>query len=148
MKTDHQPIVIFGGTGHYGSRIVHHLLEKNEKVRVLSRNAQQAKLKLGKTMDIIEGDVTCRQVVDRALTGGKAVVICLSAMNPKSIKRLKRIERDGVLTIMEAAQKAGIRRLVYLSGYEIRAEVLEALNTFQFGAIKLDLGLTVHRDKN
>jgi len=49
------------------------------------------------------------------------------------------IERDSVLTVLEEAPKAGIERVVYLSAYELREDVLERLNLHQFARIKQEL---------
>jgi uncharacterized protein YbjT (DUF2867 family) len=139
MKNEKKPIVVFGGTGHYGRKIVKKLLDKNEKVRVLSRNSQKAKIILGEDVEIIEGDVNCRDAVIRSLKGVKAILICLAAHTSKLIRRMKQIERDAVLMIMDEAHKANIDRLVYVSGYEIREDVLRKLNIIKFGEIKLEI---------
>ncbi len=139
MKNKEKPIVVFGGTGHYGREIVKRLLDKNETVRVLSRNSQRAHIILGEDVEIIEGDVTCGDTVTQSLEGAKAVLICLSALRISLIRRMKQIERDAVLMIMEQAHKANIDRIVYLSGYELRKDVLRKLNIINFGAIKLEI---------
>ena len=54
MRNEEQPIVVFGGTGFLGRKIVNKLLDKNETVRVLSRNSQKAKLILNENVEIIE----------------------------------------------------------------------------------------------
>lgn len=138
-KHEEESVIVFGGTGHYGREIVKKLLNKDKKVRVLSRNLKKAKNILGDEVDIIEGDVTCRDSVIQSLEWVNAVMICLSAMNIKLIKKLKEIERDAVLMIMEEARKAKIERLVYMSGYEIREEVLKRLNMIKFGEVKLEI---------
>lgn len=139
VKNKEKPIIVFGGTGFYGRKRVQKLLDKNEKVRVLSRNSQKAHEILGANVEIIEGDVTCRNTVIQSLKGVKAILICLSAMNSKLIRRMKQIEQEAVLMIMDEAHKANIDRLVYMSGYEIREDVLIRLNLIKFGEIKLEV---------
>jgi len=139
MKIDEKTIIVFGGTGFYGRKIVQKLLEKNEKVRVLSRNSHYATNILGEDVEIIEGDVTSRDIVIQSLKGVKAILICLSAMSSKLIRRMKQIERDAVLMIMDEAHKANINRLVYVSGYEMRKDVLKQLSIIEFGEIKLEI---------
>ncbi|MFC1481408.1 SDR family oxidoreductase [Candidatus Neomarinimicrobiota bacterium] len=134
-----RPVMIFGGTGYYGRHVTKQLLAKQIPVRVLSRNAAKAKEILGGDPEIIEGDVADRETIIECLSDVGAVIICLSAASSKLIKRMDEIEREAVLTIMEEAQKARISRLVYISGYEIRQEVLEQLNLLPFGAIKLEI---------
>jgi hypothetical protein len=41
-------------------------------------------------------------------------------MSNKLIRKMKEIELDAVLEIMEQAEKVKISRLVYMSGYEMR----------------------------
>ncbi len=125
MKIKEKPIVVFGGTGHYGRHIVQKLLKKNETVRVLSRNSQRAKEILGKNVKIIEGDITSREAVVKSLENVKAIIICVSTVSRKLIKRMRQIERDAILMILQEAKKANISRLVYISGYDIRKDVLE-----------------------
>jgi len=60
-------------------------------------------------------------------------------MNHQLIGKMKEIERDAVLTIMEEAEKANISRLVYMSGYEMRAQLLQDLKIPEFGAIKIEI---------
>ena len=139
MKNKEKPIIVFGGTGYLGRKIVKKLVDKNVKVRVLSRNSQKAKIILGEDVEIIEGNVTCSDTVIQSLDGVKAILICLAAHTFKLINKMKQIEGDAVLMIMDEAHKANIDRLVYLSGYEIRKDLLRKLNVIKFGEIKLEI---------
>lgn len=145
MDKEKNPILIFGGTGHYGSRIVKYLLAKGIPVRVVSRNAQNARDILGVQPQILEGDVRSKDLVHRALQEVRAVVICVSTLSWKAIKQIRQIERDAVLMVLEEAKRAGISRIVYTSGYEIREDVLRQLNLFKFGEIKLEIEKTLAR---
>jgi uncharacterized protein YbjT (DUF2867 family) len=133
------PIVVFGGTGYYGQKVVQKLLAKGVAVRVVSRDRTKVLSKFGDQVEITEGDVTNREVIIQALKSGRAVVICLSAMQPGLIRRMRKIERDAVLMIMEEAENAKISRLLYMSGYEMRAEVLKKLGIPEFGEIKIEI---------
>jgi NAD(P)H dehydrogenase (quinone) len=134
-----QKIMVFGGTGFYGKQVVKQLMAMDQSVKVMSRSAPKARQILGPTIEIFEGDVTNRQDIIRSLKDVKAILICLSAVSLKLIRKRHKIERDAVLQIMEEANKAGIRRLVYFSGYEMRPQVLKALNISDFGAIMIDI---------
>jgi len=136
------PILVLGGTGHYGRHIIGSLLEREQPVRVLSRNATNARRILGDGAEIVEGDITLRRSVVEALEGVKAVVISVSAFTPGLIWKLKLIERDSVLTVLEEAQNVGISRIVYLSGYELYPGIIEELD-LEFGRIKLEIETTL-----
>jgi uncharacterized protein YbjT (DUF2867 family) len=137
-KKKKAPILVLGGTGHYGRHIVSSLLQGGQAVRVLSRNAANACRILGDEAEIVEGDITWRKSVVEALEGVKAVVISVSAFTPRLIRKLRLIERDSVLTVLEEAQNVGISRIVYLSGYELYPDVIEELD-LEFGRIKLEI---------
>jgi uncharacterized protein YbjT (DUF2867 family) len=127
MKVHGAPILILGGTGHYGRQIVHSLSGRGEPVRVLSRNAAAAQRTLGNRAEIVEGDITSRPSLVKAMAGARAVLVSVSAFSPKLIRKLKLIERDSVLAVFQLAQQMGIPRLVYLSVYDIREDIVEDL---------------------
>ncbi|MFX0063277.1 MAG: SDR family oxidoreductase [Candidatus Hermodarchaeota archaeon] len=136
---DKKYILVLGGTGHYGRHIVQSLLEKGEFVRVLSRNADKARKILGNNPEIIEGDITSRESVINSLKGVKAIIIAVSAFSRKTIRKTKLIELDSVLMALEEAQKTGISRVVYLSAYDLKEDVIEKLNLTQFAETKLEM---------
>ncbi len=111
-----KPILVLGGTGHYGRHIVQSLLKEAAPVRVLSRNAGKAR-KILKVGEILEGDITTKESVAEALNGVGAAIISVSAFAPRSIRKLELIEKDSVLAVLAEAEKAGVPRLVYISTY-------------------------------
>lgn len=139
MSTLRNQIIVYGGTGYYGRKVVECLLKKGELVKVVSRNAIRAKEILGNEVEIFEGDVTNSTTIQQSLDSVKAVVICLSAMSNELIRKMKEIELDAVLKIMDEAKKVGISRIVYMSGYEIRKKLLDDLNIPEFGEIKIEV---------
>ncbi|MFC1983170.1 SDR family oxidoreductase [Chloroflexota bacterium] len=140
MDRNPKPILILGGTGHYGRNIVRNLLDKGETVKVLSRNAATAQKILGDKAKIIEGDITSRRSVVEAIQGVRAIVISISAFSLKTIRQLKHIERDSVLMVLEEAEKAGINRIVYISVYDIREDFLKEMKiTWEIPEIKKEV---------
>jgi uncharacterized protein YbjT (DUF2867 family) len=132
------PILVLGGTGHYGRNIVTSLLGKGQSVRVLSRSADRARKILANEVEILEGDITSRESVVEALQRVRAVIISVSAFSPKLIRKLRLIERDSVLTVLEEAQKAGVSRIVYISIYDVREDLIRRLD-LETGTIKLEI---------
>jgi len=139
MNQENHQIIVFGGTGHYGRKVVESLVNKGKSVKVVSRSSESARKIMGDKIEIFQGDVTNREVIAESLKNVEAVVICLSAMSNKLIGKMKEIERDAVITIMEEAKKAGISRLIYMSGYEMREALLNELQIPEFGAIKIEI---------
>ena len=127
-----KPVLVLGGTGHYGRYIVRNLLGKGASVRVLSRNADNARKILGQAPEIVEGDITSRESIIEALNGMSGVIISVSAISFKLFRKVRLIERDSVLLVMAEAEKMGVSRIVYVSIYDIKLELPEGMDDFDF----------------
>lgn len=141
-NAQNKPILVLGGTGHYGHHIVQSLLGKGASVRVLSRNAGNARKILGEIPEIIEGDITSRESIIEALNGVSAVIISVSAFAPKLIRKLRLIERDSVLMVLTEAERAGVSRIVYISIYDIRQDIARRLD-IESAEIKAEVENTI-----
>jgi uncharacterized protein YbjT (DUF2867 family) len=137
--TQSKPILVLGGTGHLGRHVVRNLLGKGASVRVLSRNADNARKILGDLPEIVEGDIRSRESIIEALNGVRAVIISVSAFAPRLIRKFTLIERDSVLLVLAEAEKVGVSRIVYISAYDIRKDISEYMQRV--------LGLEVARIK-
>lgn len=137
--TPRQPVLVLGGTGHYGRRIVAALTAMGAPARVLSRDASRAGAIFGGTVEVVQGDLTDRASAAAALEGARAVVIAVSALNSAGARHRDALERDAVLATLEEAQRAGVTRVVYLSGYEVRRDFVEALGLTRFAGPMLDV---------
>lgn len=133
------PILVLGGTGHYGRNIVRSLLDREERVRVLTRNAARARSVLGEEPEVIEGDITLQAPVISALNGVRAMIIAVSAFAWKTIRKRMLIEREAVLRVLEEADRTGVNRVVYLSGYDVREDFAEKLGLLAFARPMLDV---------
>jgi len=136
---DRRPCLVLGGTGHYGSQIVARLLERNQPVRVLSRDGARAREILGPGPEITAGDIRSRDAIATALDGATSMVIAVSSFTRKTARHRTAIERDAVLASLDQASRAGVRRVVYLSGYDVREELLAPLGLLEFGRPMLDV---------
>lgn len=109
--------LVAGGTGFLGSHIVKRLLQGGHRVAVLSRNP--ANLPLG-----VEGrpaDVRDQAQLNQALQGVETLVIAVQfpnapIENPRKGFTYLEIDGEGTERLVKAAQRAGVKRLLYLSG--------------------------------
>ncbi len=115
-----EPILVLGGTGHYGREIVRSLVEKQVPVRVLTRNAGKAREILGAVPELVEGDLASPQAVKESVAGVPRVVVAVSAFSPAQIRRMKAIEQDAVIDALQEAWKAGARRAVLISVFDVK----------------------------
>lgn len=113
-------VLVLGGTGHYGRHIVRSLVAKGVPVRVLTRSVARASGILPETVELTEGDLESRDAVARALQGIERVVVAVSAFTRDQIRRMVAVERDAVIAALEQAKAAGIRRVVYLSVFDVQ----------------------------
>ncbi|NHJ49116.1 MAG: hypothetical protein FK733_15115, partial [Asgard group archaeon] len=67
------------------------------------------------------------EAISNSLTNVKSIIISLSAMHPKLIRKQKEIEHDAVMTIIDEAEKQGIKRIVFISIYDIDEDLIEKL---------------------
>jgi len=102
-------ILVVGGTGMVGSHVVCGLLTKGEAVRVLTRSAAYADvLPLGASGII--GDLRKPETLRWAMKGIDRVCL-ISPLSPT--------EREEGLAAVAAANRAGVRHLVYLSAHHV-----------------------------
>ena len=106
-------VLVVGGTGFIGKRLVRDLLAAGHGVRVLSRSRASALYGLeGLGVEIAEGALRDRQAVDRALEGIEVVYHLAKADGQRWADYLENdVEPTRVLA--EAALAAGVRRFVY-----------------------------------
>ncbi|MCL4368015.1 MAG: NAD(P)H-binding protein [Actinobacteria bacterium] len=131
-------VLVLGGTGHFGRHIVSSLAAKGVSVRVLTRSARRARECLPEIVEVTEGDLESRGAVARALQGVDRVVVAVSAFNRGQIRRMWAIERDAVIAALDEAKVAGVKRVVYVSVFDIRSEIPDRLHLDSAG-IKQDV---------
>lgn len=102
-------IVVTGGTGKVGKRLVRNLVERGVPVGVMTRSAA-GKPPLPEGAEYVEGDFADRDSVVRALTGARAVYL-LTPLHPDEA----RLGRDAVW----AAVDARVERVVFQSVYRV-----------------------------
>jgi UDP-glucose 4-epimerase len=113
-------MLVTGGAGFIGSHIASALVERGDTVRVLDNlsTGKRSHLKaIGKDIEFIEGDLLDGSAVAKAVAG----VDCIfheAAL--ASVPRSLELPLDthaacvtGTLTLLDAARRAGVRRLVY-----------------------------------
>lgn len=100
-------VLVVGGTGTVGSEVTRQLLEHGgASVRVMSRHADKSKLKL--PVEAMQGDLERPATVAPAFKDMDAVFL---------LNTLSQSETTQGLAGVEAARKAGVKKIVYLSVY-------------------------------
>jgi nucleoside-diphosphate-sugar epimerase len=118
--------LVTGGGGFIGSNVVHHLLGRGEKVRVLDNfdtGRRENLAGIESKIDLIVGDLRDRETVRRAVTGVKFILhfgalpsVIRSVEDPWSAND---VNINGTLNILLAARDAGVDRFVLSSSSSV-----------------------------
>jgi uncharacterized protein YbjT (DUF2867 family) len=113
------PVLVTGGTGTLGRRVVPLLREAGRSVRVLSRRGIAAGI------DAVIGDLNTGAGIDAAVDGVDTIVHCAGSAKGDDAK---------ARTLVRAASRAGVRHLVFISvvGAD-RVPVVSAVDRVMFG---------------
>jgi uncharacterized protein YbjT (DUF2867 family) len=107
-------ILVTGGTGFIGPKIVHKLRAEGKDVRCLVRERRRAKQLESWGCELVDGDVTNRASLDAAVAGCD-VVIHLVAILVGRREDFERVMEQATRDLVEAAQAAGVRRFILMS---------------------------------
>lgn len=109
-------ILVIGGTGRLGEPVARRLRADGYSVHVFTRTPEKARAKFGAEYEIVVGNVEDRLSLDAALKGCQGVHINLDGGPDPDL------ERRGVENIAQAAAKAGVQRISYISGATVRED--------------------------
>ena len=121
-------ILVTGGAGFIGSNLTEALLNQGHSVRVLDNFSTGKRENLAfkekdVLLEVIEGDITEREVCQSAMKGAEFVFheaalpsVQQSVEDPLTSNR---VNVEGTLNVLLAAKEAGVRRVVYASSCAI-----------------------------
>jgi uncharacterized protein YbjT (DUF2867 family) len=107
-------ILVTGGTGFIGPKIVHKLRADGREVRCLVRDRGKARQLENRGCELVEGDVTDRSSLVRAVAGCDTVIhlVAIIAGRPRDFERvMEHATRD----LVDVSRAAGVRRFVLMS---------------------------------
>ena len=107
--------LVTGATGYIGGRLVPRLLGAGLRVRAMARNPDKlAEAGWRDDVEVVRGDLTEPKSLTEAFDGADVVYYLVHSMgtSPDFVAE----EAQSARNVAEAARRAGVRRLVYLSG--------------------------------
>jgi uncharacterized protein YbjT (DUF2867 family) len=110
--------LVVGATGLVGRQAALELRKRRRSVRALVRGGAaraEAAALLAAGIEVVAGDLTDRAAVERSCAGIETVISTATSMPHGRDNGLQRVDRDGTLGLVEAAERAGVGRFVYIS---------------------------------
>lgn len=108
-------ILIAGGSGQLGSRIVQLLTGRGLQVRVLTRDPNRAHALRGDLVELVAGDVREPRAVEAAIQGVSTVISAVHGFIGAGDCNPRTIDRDGNHNLISAAQAAGAEHFILTS---------------------------------
>ena len=109
-----ETIRVVGGTGTLGEPVARRLRRDGYRVRLLARDPERARARLGPDYAYCPGDIDDTAALESALAGCAGVHISLKAAGRDDAER---VEHHGPARIAALAAARGVARLTYVSGY-------------------------------
>jgi len=112
-------ILVVGGTGDLGGRIVRRLIEDGRQLRCVVRAGSDGSPLRARGAEVVTGDLTDPASLRMACEGVDIVVASATVIGRRlaGAKRPKIVDADelGMASVIEAAEASGVQRFVYVS---------------------------------
>lgn len=119
----HDPLILLtGGSGYVGGRLLPLLEKEGRQVRCLARRPDVLEQKAGPSTEVVRGDVLDRPSLDAAMRGVDVAYYLVHSMG--SSGSFEEADRQGASNFGQAAAAAGVERIIYLGGLGSEEEVL------------------------
>jgi uncharacterized protein YbjT (DUF2867 family) len=108
-------IVIAGGTGTLGTKVVRLLTARGLEVRILTRNPARAEHQRGDLVEIVSGDVRDARSLERAVAGARTVISAVQGFAGADPAGPQAVDRQGNSNLIRAAKEGAVERFVLVS---------------------------------
>jgi dihydroflavonol-4-reductase len=122
-------ILVTGAAGHLGNVLVRELVAHGGAVRAFILPGEDRSSLAGLEVEFIEGNILDPHSLDIAMQGIEVVyhMAALVSISTGQEALLHRVNVDGTRNVIEAAHRAGVRRLVYTSSIHALARPPEGI---------------------
>lgn len=117
LMVDRSMILVTGGSGQLGRKLVVRLIESGYKVRAHYRSRVKADRWCPAKAEAVFGDLLEPSWLEKATTDCRYVVHCAAkvSLRPMAIEPMRSINVEGTRAVIRACRKAAVKRLVHVS---------------------------------
>jgi uncharacterized protein YbjT (DUF2867 family) len=120
--------LVTGATGYIGGHLAALLVERGQTVRALARKPEKLRdVPWRGKAEVVRGDLSDPESLMAAFDGVDVIYYLVHSMGTSS--DFVRAEEDSARNVAAAAEKAGVRRIVYLSGLHPTGELSRHLRS-------------------
>ena len=114
MVSDSPIILLTGGTGYIGGRLLPLLERRALRLRCVCRQPQRLKSRVQPTTAVVEGDMLVPNSLPAAMRGVHTAYYLVHSLGTR--QDFEREDRQAAANFAAAARQAGVQRIIYLGG--------------------------------
>jgi NADH dehydrogenase len=118
-------VLVTGAGGFVGNNVVRRLVQQGRPIRAMVRSIDKAKMRLADVADKVEfvqGDVTDRASLAPIMNDVSAIVHTVAIAIERGAQTYEEVNFQGTINLVDAAEKAGVRRFINVSQNGARAD--------------------------
>lgn len=108
-------VLVTGGTGFLGRRVVHELLERGHQVRLLVHTPGSERMFSHREVEVQYGSVRDPVALSSAFYDVEAVVHLVGVIRPRRRDSFEDVHREGTANVLAAAKEAGAGHFLHVS---------------------------------
>ena len=107
-------VLLTGATGYVGGRLLRALSQRGERIRCLTRRAEEMRARVDNDVEVFAGDVLNQDSLENAMIGVDVAFYLVHSMGTDG--DFSNEDRIAAKNFAQAAERSGVRRIVYLGG--------------------------------
>jgi len=127
--TVQRKILLTGATGYLGGRLLQRLEDDGHDIRCIARRPEFLKPRVGPNTEVTYGDALKLDSLVKAMTGVDTAFYLIHSMASRG--DFESEDRRAAESFSSAAKQAGVRRIIYLGGLGVEAELSQHLKSRQ-----------------
>lgn len=108
-------ILITGGTGSIGKKLIEKLQNSGYRLRILSRKKTESEASASGNFEYIKGNLENSDNLDKAVENADGVIHLAGITHTNDFKMYFKINAEGTKNLTEACRRKGVKKFIYIS---------------------------------